>query len=289
MLCAAEENRKGVIHLTNPSENDCDHWDKDDVFSNTAWFYARFRPGYPQEVFEVLRRSFGLSKNHRVLDLGCGTGQIALGISYLVNEVFAVDPQDDMLAKGRALARMKGIGNIRWLKGDSTTVARFSEDFGSFDLATIARAFHWMKRKQVLDNLHKVIRQGGGVAVIGDSPLGKSKPLWWEVVDSVVKKWLGEERKAGTKGKYKHPTMRHEVVLQESSFRDFSQKNIYCERYWSIDDIIGYLYSTSYCSLRLIGDRRESFEKDLRECLLHRKPDGVFQEDVTVEIMMVFR
>jgi len=275
--------------LASNSGGDHGRWDKNDIFSNTAWFYARYRPDYPDEVFEVLRKYFNLSKSQKVLDLGCGTGQIALTIAPLVDEILAVDPQEEMLQEGRSLSKEKGIRNIRWLKGDSTIVASLSAEFGIIDLAIIARAFHWMEREQVLVDLYKILGSGGGVAIIGDSPLGKAKPRWWRVVDDVVKHWLGNERKAGTKGTYTHPTKRHEEVLQESPFRKFFLETVRYERCWNIEKIIGYLYSTSYCSLRLIGDSRQSFEKHLRECLLDSNPDGSFHEDVTVEIMMVLK
>jgi ubiquinone/menaquinone biosynthesis C-methylase UbiE len=56
-------------------------WDPKNVFTGTAWFYARYRPDYPDEVIDLLRERFRLSETSRVLDLGCGTGQIALKVA----------------------------------------------------------------------------------------------------------------------------------------------------------------------------------------------------------------
>ncbi len=268
---------------------DHNRWDRDGIFSNTSWFYARYRPGYPDKVFEILRDYFSLNGSQKVLDLGCGTGQIALKIAPLVNEILAVDPQDGMLQEGISLSDKSGIGNVRWHKGDSTIMASLLAEYGMIDLAIIARAFHWMDRKQVLSDLYEFIKSGGGVAIIGDSPLGRARPRWWQVIDEVVKHWLGEERKAGTKGTYKHPTKRHEDVLGESPFHELIVETVCQERCWDIEKIIGYLYSTSYCSLPLIGDNRQSFEKHLTRRLMELNPRGEFYEDVTVEIMMVFK
>ncbi len=50
-----------------------------------------------------------------------------------------------------------------------------------------------------------------------------------------------------------------------------------------IDGVLGWLYSTSYASLHVLGDKREAFERDLREALLFINPDGWFEEEVKVE------
>ena len=128
------------------------------------------------------------------------------------------------------------------------------------------------------------------MTIIVDSPLGEtSKPRWKEVTDETIKHWLGEKRKAGTEGTYSHPTKLHEAVLQESEFRDFESVSIPSDRSWSIDQIIGYQYSTSYCSLPVLGNKREMFEIDLRRRLKEIEPSGVFKEHVTIEVMMAWK
>ena len=75
--------------------------DYKDIFHGTAWYYARYREGYPQEFFDLIRQKFDLSTDDRVLDLGCGTGQIAIPISSLVKEVIAMDPEPEMIEEGK--------------------------------------------------------------------------------------------------------------------------------------------------------------------------------------------
>ena len=122
-------------------------WDAKNVFTGTAWFYARYRPDYPDEVIDLLRERFRLSETSRVLDLGCGTGQIALKVAPYVSEVIAVDPQEDMLKEGQELADAKKVTNVRWVLGESNDLPSMSATIGNIDLAVIARAFHWMDRR----------------------------------------------------------------------------------------------------------------------------------------------
>jgi hypothetical protein len=42
------------------------------------------------------------------------------------------------------------------------------------------------------------------------------------------------------------------------------------ERTWTVDELIGFAYSTSFASLRRVGDRREEFETALRARLQPR-------------------
>ena len=46
---------------------------------------------------------------------------------------------------------------------------------------------------------------------------------------------------------------------------------------WTIDSMIGNLYSTSFCSRRLLGDRVEAFERDLRSAILAVEPSGILR------------
>ncbi len=265
-------------------------WDPKNVFSGTAWFYARYRPGYSNEVINMFREKFGLSKKSRVLDLGCGTGQIALSVAPYVSEVIAVDPQDDMLKEGQDLAGTKKVTNVRWVLGESNDLPSMSATIGNIDLTVIARAFHWMDREQTLKDLYTTTKTDGGVAIIQDSG-PRDGPLlpWKEIIDQTVRYWLGEERKAGTEGTYSHPTKRFETVLQESEFRDIELTEFNVERSWSIDQIIGYLYSASFSSLPVLREKKEAFEVDVRKRLGELEPTGQFKEQVRIEVMMVWK
>ncbi|MDR1494518.1 MAG: class I SAM-dependent methyltransferase [Rickettsiales bacterium] len=61
-------------------------WNPANTFSGTAHYYARFRPNYPKDVFDYLTSRFRINISSSILDLGCGTGQIALGIASSVKK-----------------------------------------------------------------------------------------------------------------------------------------------------------------------------------------------------------
>jgi ubiquinone/menaquinone biosynthesis C-methylase UbiE len=265
-------------------------WNTDNIFAGTAWYYARYRPAYPNEVISLLRSSFNLTKKSCVLDLGCGTGQVALPMAPYVSQIIALDPQQAMLEEGRQAAKSKDITNITWLKGESGKLPSMAKKIGDINLTTIARAFHWMDREKTLIDLFGITLPGGGVAVISDNGPADGEMLpWKEAIRLTVKKWLGSERKAGTEGIYTHPEKPFETYLRNSQFCNFQSANFQLERAWSLDEIIGYLYSTSLASLPVLGDKKEPFEADLRKRLPEIQPDRRFVEPVNVNVMMVWK
>jgi ubiquinone/menaquinone biosynthesis C-methylase UbiE len=265
-------------------------WNPDNIFTGTAWYYARFRPTYPDEVIHLLVERFKLDQKSRILDLGCGTGQVALKLAPYVAEVVAIDPQEEMLKEGKTTAGSRGISNITWLKGNSGGLPDMAGQIGMVNLTVIARAFHWMNREQTLHDLFKITVPGGGVAVISDSgPYDRTLIPWKETIQQTVKTWLGEERKAGTEGTFSHPKRRFETYLKESEFRNYEEATCPAERNWTLDEIIGYMYSTSLASPPVLGNKKDAFEADLRERLLKIETTGRFKESVEIVINMVWK
>jgi ubiquinone/menaquinone biosynthesis C-methylase UbiE len=265
-------------------------WDPKNTFTGTARYYARYRPGYPPGVIRTLGKRFALNKGSRVIDLGCGTGQIAIKLAPEVGKIIAIDPQEEMLEEGRKKAARRKITNISWLTGESTDLPFLVKPYGEVDLTVIARAFHWMDHTKVLADINHLTRPGGGIAVVGDhGPLDGPEIVWKEVIKATIKEWLGEERRAGTNGTYTHPRRRHQEIIRESAFKDMTIVNLKTVRTWSMDRIIGYIYSTSYASIPILGDKKESFEADLRRRLAGLDRGGRFRERVIYQIIMAWK
>jgi SAM-dependent methyltransferase len=76
----------------------------------TADDYARFRPTYPASYFDILR-TIGIGKpGQRILDLGAGTGALALPFARAGAQVVALDASAGQLEKLRLKAGKEGIG-----------------------------------------------------------------------------------------------------------------------------------------------------------------------------------
>jgi ubiquinone/menaquinone biosynthesis C-methylase UbiE len=214
------------------------------MFKGTAPYYARYRPAYPPELLVRLAAAAGLDGTGRLLDLGCGTGHVAVPLSRYVEEVVAVDAEPEMLAELPA--------DIRAVQGRAEDV---DETWGAFQLVTIGRAFHWMDGPVVLDRLARVTWQ---VALLGDSHEDSEAKT---AVTEIARDLLGE------RPAMKQPGVRYAQALAQSRFNDVIEISVEVERTWTIDELIGFAYSTSFASLARVGERRDEFERVLRERL----------------------
>lgn len=193
-----------------------------------------------------------------MLDLGTGTGQLAVPLAPYVAEVVAVDPEPEMLAHLPA-----GIERRQARAED------VDETWGLFELVTIGSAFHWMDGDVVMDRLARVTRQ---VALVGDR-LEESESQSTSL--AVSRELLGE------RPPMKQPTVKYDEALANSVFSDVRQLTVEYELTRTVDDVIGFAYSTSFASLARLGDRRDEFERELRARL---KP--VYRERVRAEAFL---
>src|SRR6478735_5327699 len=94
-----------------------------DLFRGTAESYDRFRLPYPAELIDDLRARVLLRRTGRLLDLACGTGQIAFALAADFAEVWAVDQEAEMIDFGERKAQRLGVTNIRWIAAAAEDVA----------------------------------------------------------------------------------------------------------------------------------------------------------------------
>jgi ubiquinone/menaquinone biosynthesis C-methylase UbiE len=70
-----------------------------DLYQGTAEYYDRYRLPYPEAMTEDLIARTGVSGHGRLLDLACGTGQLAFPLRRSFAEVWAVDREPGFAAR----------------------------------------------------------------------------------------------------------------------------------------------------------------------------------------------
>jgi SAM-dependent methyltransferase len=155
-----------------------------------------FRPPYPAEVYDRLLELMS-GRPRILLDAGCGTGKITLGLVDQVDRVDAVDPSEAMLGVARSLA---GANNpkIRWIHS-TTEDASLDPPYG---LIVAASSIHWMDLDRVLPRFGDALADIAMLAVLdGDGPVDAPwereetafmidfvaaregrRPTWWKTV-----------------------------------------------------------------------------------------------------------
>lgn len=95
------------------------------------------RPPYPAAIDPLLIELVG-GVGARVLDLGCGTAELARRLAPKFQSVTAIDHSAGMIARARELPGGSA-SNIRWMVGRVEDVALD----GPFSAALAAQSFHW--------------------------------------------------------------------------------------------------------------------------------------------------
>ncbi|MGV9802888.1 methyltransferase domain-containing protein [Mycobacterium sp. NPDC003449] len=255
------------------------------LFSGTAWHYARYRPGYPRDFLDDVTQRLGLDGTGRLLDLGCGTGQLTLPLAAHVAEAVGMDPEPDMLAEGSRQAQEAAVTNVRWIGGNS---ADLPTGLGRFTLVTMGRSFHWMDREHVLTALDDMVDRDGSLVIANDSNLLLPSTPWQRAIQEVQHRFLPPDYQHGPSSA---TTTRqtHEHVLANSPFQQVSRRVYEFTRRWTVEQAIGYLYSTSVPLRRILADRQTEFEDTVTDALLAIEPSGHFIEPVALEVLTATR
>jgi ubiquinone/menaquinone biosynthesis C-methylase UbiE len=228
-------------------------------FDGKQKYYSDYRLDYPNRVIEHIVDRFGLTEDSTVLDLGCGTGRIALQIAQHVSEVVAADPDTGMLEQGRQAADSQGIENIEWKQATGSEIHHLDR---KFDVVTIGRAFHRMDTEQGLGNIKEVLKGGGGLSVLTSTEWFKrgTEP-WQDTVHEVVQQRFDDV--PDRTGPVSYDTTRTET-LKSYGFQNVKKKEFVETKRFSVEEAAGYVLSLSFAPASG-EDERRSLVEELKE------------------------
>jgi len=261
------------------------------LFEGTAWYYSRFRRGYPKTAIDTIIKYFRLDGASHVLDLGCGTGQLAIPLAGRGIPVHAMDPDLEMLTQGLHAAHDAGVLGIAWYEGDDTVLAKIP--LPPLKLCAMGASFHWMDRDRLLNTLQRLIVLDGGIAILGSKSVwaqadSSTTPSISTIIKNVVTEFLGPERRAGS-GTYKAPSERYESLLARSPFSHVEVMEFEAVHEKTVEEIVGLQLSTSYASPAQLGSRLSDFKSTLTERLLAIEPSGKFVDTETTSVILASR
>jgi SAM-dependent methyltransferase len=253
-------------------------------FRSTVPYYARFRPGYPETLIARVSAETGLVRGDGVLDLGCGPGLLSIPFAQAGMRVVGVDPEADMLAAARELAKERSVA-VEFRPGDS---AHLPDGLGPVRLVTMGRSFHWMERAETLSTLDSLLLPGGAIVLFDDEFPRTAENGWRRALEGVGKAYGFED--APHRAERRKPDYRtHESLLLESAFCDLVKIGVFVQRLLAIDDMIGYALSLSVSSPEALGARADAFERDLRAALEPVAIDGSITQLVEFSALIAKR
>jgi len=198
------------------------------LFATVAREYAKFRPGYPPDLFAWLAR---VSPSCAAAwDCGCGSGQASLALAEHFSQVYATDVAPEQIGAAKPHARVQ----YRVASAERSGLAE-----RSVDLVTVAQALHWFDVAAFYAEAARVARPGALLAVwhyprpqFVDAELDRR---FFAFYSEVV-------------GPYWPPERRHLESWYQTlpfPFEEMETPQFGLELSWNIDQVAGYVSSWS--------------------------------------------
>ena len=136
--------------------------------------YASYRPGPPASFYARLAGRVEIAGS-RALDLGTGPGTLALELAARGGDVVGIDTSGAQIETAKRLAAERGLdGRTAFRVGRAE---RTGLEADAFDLATAGQSWHWFDSAATLDELRRVLRPGGVLAIVSYSYLARHSPV----------------------------------------------------------------------------------------------------------------
>lgn len=133
-------------------------------FGSEADAYHRYRPGYPDEVVEIVL-AHARGDVRRALEIGAGTGLATATFASRGDlEIVAIEPDPGMRAVLSPQIDAHG-WPVEVVDGDFESVSPDRD--GVFDLVYAAASFHWTDPETRWERVGSVLRPGGVLALMG--------------------------------------------------------------------------------------------------------------------------
>ncbi|WP_435613480.1 class I SAM-dependent methyltransferase [Streptomyces sp. bgisy159] len=257
-------------------------------FADTAPYYATYRPGIPAAAVRLLSQTVAGKQHPVLLDLGSGTGQVPAALHEAFAEIDVVERDPGMLAEAdKALAGLPDT-TIRLHNKPAEQFVPPHADWAA-DMVTVCRAFHWMDQPAVLSLLDGCTAKDAAVVVMGDGSLWTARSAWTDALRSLIQEYTGTARRAGKDKTYAAHDRPYREILAESAFAHIEEHAIDVERPWTPQTVIGYLYSTSFASRPLFGDRLQEFEERALALLSEHTDAGGLIEHARFDVLIARR
>lgn len=141
-------------------------------FSARVDNYVRFRPGYPTEVLELLKRECGLTADSVIADVASGTGIFTRMLAENGNRVFGVEPNDEMRRAGEQFLQSYSRFTSVAATAEATTLPSHS-----VDIVTAAQAAHWFNREKARREFVRILKPAGWTVLLWNERRTDSTPF----------------------------------------------------------------------------------------------------------------
>jgi SAM-dependent methyltransferase len=197
-----------------------------DHFSRQAADYAKFRPGYPQELFDYLGNI--APSRQLAWDCGTGNGQAAVGLASVFDRVIATDASEKQISNAQPYGRVE----YRVAPAEDSGI-----DSGTVDLVMVAQALHWFDLSRFYADAQRVLKPEGVLAASAYNLLHIGP-----AIDEVVNRYYYEVVGA-------YWPLERKLVEQFDDlpfpFQEIDSPKFEMTASWNLDHLVGYLRTWS--------------------------------------------
>lgn len=251
-------------------------------FRTAAPYYRSGRPAYAPLLIKRVAAAAGLGDDDRVLDLGCGPGQLGVAFAPFAGEVVAMDPEPEMLSRAGATAEEAGV-RLTLIEGSSYDLG---PELGRFRLVVIGRAFHWMDRTVTLEALDRLIEPDGAVVLFHAEAPSIPENAWRGDFDAVVGRFSGSDSRP-RRGAPDWTS--HETVLLDSPFSALERLGVVERRATPVERFVDRALSLSATSAQRLGDATGLFTDAIRAAVAPHARDDIVREVVESSALIARR
>jgi protein-L-isoaspartate O-methyltransferase len=251
-------------------------------FDAAASDYARYRTGYPDEVVDDVVNVARLQAGSRVLEIGCGTGQLSVPLARRGVQLVAVELGSNLASIARR--------HLSGYPGAQVEVAAFEQwqpPASPFDAVVAASAFHWIDPQIRFRKSARALRPGGVLAIVQAHQVKGGTPGFVADTQPYYLRWgLSDDPSFEPAAARDAPVMYPELE-QVSEFEKVRRHRFEIPRHHTTDSYIGWLKTDSLI-LGLEPVSRQRFLDDLQN-LIDNKYDGAVSQNFVYDVIAATR
>jgi len=147
----------------------------------------------------------------------------------------------------------------------------------------IGNGFHRLRREVVAANAFRWLEPNGHIALLWSAGLWMGDLDWQRALSALLEAWkskLGVEARgpAGWDNARRHrPDM---ALLRAAGFEPVDSERFPTAHDWTVDALIGFVYSTSFLPRAVLGDQADAFARDVRHEMGRLATDNFLRETI---------